>query len=130
MRTTLTLGHINPLATHIICFLIGASCLFLNEDIEQLVSWKGVMISISEGKADGMEGQVFLATSSGNDSCLIYPDPVMLWKFQPKGAAILLPRQLESLNLFTQLIKGRFKVIKDAHGILPCSANHGRVTYG
>lgn len=130
MRKYSRLGQVSPLATHLLCFFMGASCLFLTKDDGVLDKWKGIMVNISEGKAGGLEGQVFITRTRGKDSCLLWNDPILLFRERGGNPALLLPRTVETTSLLSLIIRGRYQLKKDVTGMQACGASLPEVSYG
>ena len=132
MRLAFNLGHIHPVATHLLAFIVGFSSLFLVEAKSQLGLWQGIMVSLSnEKKVSHIEGShLFIAKKVENELCLLNRDPLYLYRNPGDTTGIVFPRQRDQWPLIRMLISGRVKYIESPIGLELCEGLENRVSYG
>ena len=132
MRLAFNLGHIHPIATHLLAFIVGFSSLFLVESKSQLGLWQGIMISLSSGtKVAHIEGHhIFLAKKGELGLCLLNKDPLYLYRNPGDTTGIVLPRERSQWPLIKMLLSGRVKYLESSVGLELCEGLESRVSYG
>ena len=112
-----TLGHISPVATHLIAFLMGVSLLFETQDDGALGPWRGVLISIP--KAEGLD-RAYLVRGRQLSTCLLHPDPFYIHSKEGDTPGVLLPKESKYLDLIGKILARKVRLVASNEGLEPC----------
>ncbi|SMF14410.1 hypothetical protein [Pseudobacteriovorax antillogorgiicola] len=131
MLKIFTLGHISPMATHLICFILGMSMLFIHSDDEKKGPWQGVRVSLRRTQVPkNVSFQMFLVKKFRGEICLVSFDPVLFDPGPTESPSVLLPRKEQSLPWVRGLVSGKVKLQSQREGLPLCSELEGRIRYG
>ena len=124
------LGHMSPVATHFIAFVLGFSLLFANDQDDSLGPWKGILVTLSRKQFVQAKGdQVFLIKKSKKIECLVSRDPYYFHNKKGESPSLLLPRKLEMMILMRDIIAGKIRLVSNSDKFDLCPVQN-QVEYG
>ena len=121
------LGHISPIATHIMTFLMGASLLFEAQGDGTLGPWKGVLLSLPSSKGSFENG--YLVKNRRNPPCLLHSDPFYLHRREGDTLGILIPKDTEFLPLIGEIVSKRVRLVEKKSNLALCDDFGKQVVY-
>ena len=121
------LGHISPVATHIMAFLMGASLLLESQTNGVLGPWEGVLISIPQSQ--GVFDQGYLMKSRSSPPCLLHQNPFYLHRGEGDTPGLLLPKDPSYMDLAAGIVTGKVRVVGHKSGMKLCPSVGRKVVY-